>query len=50
MLRIYKNKKYKKMSHTLYSWHGNPRGDIVRIAAEHAGVDAKFVNTPYAEL
>lgn len=38
------------MSHTIYSWHGNPRGDIVRIAAEHAGIDAKFVNTPFADL
>lgn len=38
------------MSHTIYSWHGNPRGDICRIAAEFAKVDYKFVNTTFAEL
>jgi elongation factor 1-gamma len=38
------------MSTKIYSWTGNPRGDICRIAADLAGVNAEFVNTPYAEL
>lgn len=38
------------MSHKIYSWHGNPRGDICRVAAEFAKVEYEFVNTPFAEL
>lgn len=35
------------MSTKIYSWHGNPRGDIVRIAADFAKVDYEFVNTTW---
>ncbi|KRX04442.1 Translation elongation factor EF1B, gamma chain, conserved [Pseudocohnilembus persalinus] len=38
------------MSYKIYSWHGNPRGNMVRIAAEYAEVDYEFVNVQKSEL
>jgi hypothetical protein len=37
------------MSTKIFSWHGNPRGDICKVAAEFAKVEYEFVNTPYTE-
>lgn len=38
------------MSYKIYSWHGNPRGNMVRIAAEYADVKFEFVNVTRTEI
>lgn len=37
------------MSTKIYSWHGNPRGNIARMAADFANVSYEFVDTPMSE-
>jgi elongation factor 1-gamma len=36
------------MSHTLYQFPGNPRGNVCRIVADMAGVPVNFVWTDFA--